>query len=171
MGVLCPTDLYPCAPGGANDYVFIMLTTEEMWNGLLRVIGRSDLIGDAQYADQRTRGHHWDEVYDMISAWTSVRTKFDVMEAMGQGGVPCSAVFDTRDLLNHPHLREREMAVTVHHPTHGEFTMPGCPVKLSASPTAVTPAPLLGEHTEEVYGDILGLSSEEIQRLREEGAV
>lgn len=171
LPVLCPTDLYPCAPGGSNDYVYIMLTTQGMWNGLLKAIGRPELIGDERYADQRTRSQHWEEVYEMIAGWTSSRTKFDVMETMGRGGVPCSAVFDTTDLLSHPHLKARDMVVTMEHPTRGTFTMPGCPVKLSASAATTTPAPLLGQHNEEVYGDLCGLAPEQLQRLRQEGIV
>ncbi len=171
IGLLCPTDLYPCAPGGPNDFVYIMLTSEEMWNGLLHAIGRVDLVGDTRYADQRSRGHHWDEVHAMIAGWTTARPKFEVMEAMGHAGVPCSAVFDTRDLLTHPHLKARDMVVTVEHPARGEFTMPGCPVKLSDSQVVPTPAPLLGQHTAEVYGELLGLSAAELGRLREEGTI
>ncbi len=166
-----PTDTYPCAPGGPNDYVYLMATTPRMWENILRIIGREDLIDDPRYTSMSERNQRFDEVYDFIKAWTVQHPKFDVMERFGKAGVPCGAVFDSQDILTHPQLRERGMVATIEHPTRGSITMPGCPVQLDDSPVTVTPAPLLGQHNSEVYQDLLGLSAEEIQGLEKEGVI
>ena len=166
-----PTDTYPCQPGGPNDYVYIMTTTPEMWRNLLRIIGREDLIDDPRYTDQRERNKRFDEVYAFIRAWTEQHHKSIVMQKMGEVGIPCGAVFDSQDILTDPHLRERGMIVTVEHSTRGTLTMPGCAVQLTDSPVEVKPAPLLGQHSEEVYGELLGLSVETLKRLKEDGII
>jgi formyl-CoA transferase len=163
---MVPIDLYPSDPGGPNDFVYIFLTTLEMWNAVLRTIDRSDLIGDPRYTELAARNQHRDEVFAMISAWTRARSKWDAMHALAGSGVPCSAVFDTNDVVNDPHLQERGMIVDVEHPQHGTVRMPGCPVQLSDSPREIRPAPLLGDATAEVLHELLGISADEIVQLR-----
>jgi len=93
------------------------------------------------------------------------------MKKLGEVGVPCGAVFDSQDILTDPHLHERGMVVTVQHPTRGTITMPGCPVQLTDSPVEARPAPLLGEHNEEVYRTLLGLSADTLKKLAGEGII
>lgn len=166
-----PTDTYPCHPGGPNDYVYIMATSREMWDNLLRTIGREDLIGDPRYTDMAERTARFDEVYAFIRAWTEKHDKFTVMEKLGAAGVPCGAVFDSQDVLSHPHLRERGMVVSVDHPARGPVTMPGCAVQLTDSPVELKPAPLLGQHNAEVYGELLGLTAGDLRRLESNGVI
>jgi len=85
--------------------------------------------------------------------------------------VPAGAVFDTMELSNDPSMREREIFVTVHHPDRGEFTMPGWPVKMSASHVPVTAAPLLGADNEDVYGQWAGYTPEQLATLKEDGVI
>jgi formyl-CoA transferase len=93
------------------------------------------------------------------------------MAELGKAGVPCGAVLDTAELLDDPHLNARGQIHTIEHATRGRLRLPGCPVRLSASPAPTTPPPLAGEHTVEVLQEVLGLSSEEIADLRTRGAV
>ena len=90
-------------------------------------------------------------MYDIIRAWTTQYTKFEVMERFGEAGVPCGAVFDSHDIFTHPQLRERGMVATVEHPTprqhhHARLRGPGSTTPRSKSPRA----PLLGQHNGEV---------------------
>jgi formyl-CoA transferase len=169
--VLAPSDLYQCAPGGDNDYAYMMINSPAMWNGVLTTIGRADLIGHPEYGDVNWRNQHQAELHTMIEEWTGTRDKVTVMEAMAANGVPCGAVFDTRDILTNPHLRARGMITTIEHPTRGTLDVPGNPVKLADSPTAVTRSPLLGEHNRDVYGEILGLDETDLARLRHDGVI
>lgn len=171
MWFMSPTDLYKCAPGGQNDYVFMMVPAKSMWEGVLKTIGRDDLIGSPDYSDQSWRAGHHAEVHAMVEGWTGARGKFEVMEAMAANGVPCGAVFDTRDLLTHPHLRERGMVQTIEHPQRGAIDVPASPLRLEHSPTKIERSPLLGEHSAEVFRELLGMTEDELAALVADGVV
>lgn len=171
VSALAPTDLYPCAPGGPNDYAYLITTTQGMWESLLKAIGRADIITDPQFADQRGRNKRFDELFEVIASWTRQRSKFEVMRVLGEVGVPCGAVLDSGDILENEHLKARGMITTIEHPTRGTFTMPGCAVQLSESPVEVQPAPLLGQHNAEIYGSLLGMTNADLAALQESGVL
>jgi formyl-CoA transferase len=166
-----PGDVYKCAPGGDNDYCFILCTTPEMFESLCRAMGRPELASDERFKEPRARGKNIDALTEIINDWTGKHTKHEVMKILGEAGVPCGAVLDSVELLNNPHMRERGMIVTVKHPVRGDFTMPGCPVRLEDSPVEVKPAPLLGQHNAEVYAQYLGLGAAELESLKREGII
>jgi formyl-CoA transferase len=169
LGAGVPGTTYRCHPGGPNDYVFIFVQ-QQMWHPLLRAIGREDLIGDARYETPEARWRSRDEVNRFVEAWTSERPKHDVMKILGEAGVPCGACLDTAEVLTDPHLLARDMIVEVNHPVRGPFRTVGNPIKLSASPTTITPSPLLGEHKRAILGE-LGYSDDRIRALEEGGAI
>ncbi|HET9200681.1 MAG TPA: CoA transferase, partial [Dehalococcoidia bacterium] len=168
---ISPTNLYPCAPGGPNDYIMVMVVTDRMWDALITAIGRPELGTDERFSTVRARLENGDALDEEVSAWTRQHTKFEAMEYLAAHGVPASAVFDTRDILEHPHLLERGQVVAYEHPTRGEMRVPAPPIHLSDSEVALQPAPLLGEHTVEVLQEKLGLSAEEIERLEAAGVI
>jgi len=169
--VAAPSNLYRCRPFGPNDYVFIHVATVEMWKTLTGIVGRPELGDDPRYADRRDRVQFIDEIDAMIEAWTEKRTKGEVLEILAGAGVPCGSVLDSREVLSDPHLRQRGFIVDLEHPRRGAYPMPGNPVRMSASPTDVTRAPLLGEHNAEVYGDLLGQAGPELDALRRDGVI
>ena len=168
---LAPTDLYPCSPGGINDYAYLIATTEDMWKSLMKAVGREDFLSDPCFADQRSRNQHFDEIFNAIATWTRQRSKFEVMRILGEAGVPCGAVLDSGDVLANEHLKARGMIRTIEHPTRGSFTMPGCAVQLSESPVDVQPSPLLGQHNSEILGSLLGLNNVDLANLKENGII
>ena len=141
-----------------------------MWHPLLRAIGRDDLIGDARYETPEARGRNRAEVNRLVEDWTAERPKHDVMKILGEAGVPCGACLDTGEVLTDPHLLAREMIVEVEHPVRGRYVTVGNPVKLSASPTTIGPAPLLGQHREEILAE-LGYTDAQIRALAADGAI
>ncbi len=161
-----PCDLYKCAPGGDNDHVYILCTTPQMWESLCAAMDRAELARDERFLDLRTRAKNVEALTAIIEEWTSRRDKHEVMRILGEAGVPCGKVLDTVELMNDPHLRERGMIIEVDHAVRGAITMPGCPVRLDDSPVEVTAAPLVGQHNAEVYGELLGLTAEDLERLR-----
>jgi formyl-CoA transferase len=169
LGSGVPGTTFRCAPGGPNDYVFIFVQ-QQMWPPLVRAIGREDLAGDARYATAEARWKHKAEVDALVEAWTSQRSKHEVMKILGSAGVPCGAVLDTGEVINDPHLRARDMIVEVEHPVRGKYVTVGNPIKLSASPTTIGPSPLLGEHRHEILTE-LGYSDADITALAKDGAI
>lgn len=163
--MVVPTAVYPCAPGGPNDHVFIMVVTSRMWDSLLGGLGMHDLLADDRFNTHAARLEHQDELWEVIAEWTRQRTKFEVMELLGKAGVPVSAVYDSEDVIHDRHLNSRGMIRKVNHPVRGEWEMLGPPIHLSDSNVDMIPAPLLGQHTEEVLRDELGLSENDIEAL------
>jgi formyl-CoA transferase len=172
-GGLVPSALYPCKPGGPNDYVYVFCSraNADHWQRLLKVIGREDLSGDERYDTGQARSQHAAEVDEIIAAWTRQHTKEEAMKLIGAASVPAGAVFDTLELINDPSLAERGIMQTVQHPTTGPVKMPAWPVRFDGAPPRVKPSPLLGQHNAEILGEWLGIGTREIDALRAEGIV
>jgi formyl-CoA transferase len=168
-----PGGAYPCAPGGPNDYAYIYVQpiNAEMWRAFAVAIGREDLLTDPRCRDAKTRWEHRDALDEIVRAWTSARTKHEVLAVLGKAGVPCGATLDTGEVLDDPHLNARGAITTIDHPTRGRVRLPSCPVRLSASEAVTTPPPLAGQHTEEILAEVLGLTKDEVATLRSRGAV
>ena len=164
-----PSGLYPCAPGGSNDYVWIMTSrgNPEHWVRLCKVMGREDLIDDPRFATAGLRAENDAALDPIISAWTRTRTKHEAMAQVGSAGIPAGAVLDTMELTNDRTFEERGIFQTIQHPTVGEFRMPSWPVRFGGKPPTVTPAPLLGQHTQEVLHDWLGVDAATAANLRQ----
>src|SRR5262249_58752404 len=128
-GGLTPRALYPCKPGGPNDYVYVFCSraNPEHWQRLLKVIGREDLSGDARYDTQAERGKRTAEVDEIIAAWTRQHTKEEAMKLIGAAGVPAGAVFDTLELMNDPSFDARGIMQAIDHPPTAKAKMPARP--------------------------------------------
>jgi formyl-CoA transferase len=166
-----PVNAYRCRPGGPNDYLFVHGVTPDMFQTLMRTIGHPELADDPTLKTRGARYARVDEIDGLIEAWTMKHTKLEAMEILAGAGVACGAVLDSAEVLANEHLRARGMVVDLDHPARGRFPMLGNPVKLSGSPTEVRRAPLLGEHNGEVLGRLLGLSVEDLARLKQDGAI
>lgn len=165
-----PSGIFRCKGNGVNDYCYIHARSGggEHLKRLLRAIGREELASDPRFAANSQPNENTSELNAIIEAWTSQRTKQEVMEILGRAGVPTGAVFDTLELFNDPFLRKRGTFTTVEHPVRGPFTMPGWPVKMSDSAVPPKSAPLLGQDNDSVYNDVLGCSEEQLADLRAE---
>jgi formyl-CoA transferase len=172
-GGLTPNALYPCKPGGPNDYVYVFCSraNPEHWQRLLKVIGREDLSGDARYDTQVARSQRGAEVDEIIAGWTRQHTKEEAMTLFGAAGVPAGAVFDTLELMNDPSFAERGIMQTIDHPTTGKVKMPAWPVRFDGAAPMVKPSPLLGQHVDDVLGSWLGMDAKELAALRQDGIV
>jgi formyl-CoA transferase len=168
-----PKGLFPCAPGGPNDYVYISTSAanREHWNRLLKVVGREDLIGDERYLTPRDRAANEPEVDEIITAWTRTKTKFEAMEQIGGEGIPIGPVLDTMELNNDVTFEQRGIMQTMVHPVHKPFKMPAWPVRVDGRPTRLKPSPMLGQHTDEVLRDWLNLDEGAVAELKTDGSV
>lgn len=147
-----------CAPGGANDYVYVIIQPPG-WEPLMKLVGREELITDPAYATPAARLGHLDDCFGVIEQWTKTKSKFDVMKTLNELNVPCGPILSMKDLYDDESLYERGTLVRVKHPERGEFATVGCPIRLSNSPVEVKSSPLLGEHTQEVL-DWLGFNGD-----------
>jgi crotonobetainyl-CoA:carnitine CoA-transferase CaiB-like acyl-CoA transferase len=111
-------------------------------------------------------------MYSFIQEWTLQHGKMEIMEMCQEAGCPITAVFTVAEAAEQPHLKARDYFVDMEHPHLGRLRNLGAPFKLPASPGGpVRPAPLLGQHNKEIYGDLLGFSEAEIAAFKREGAL
>jgi formyl-CoA transferase len=163
-------NLYPCAPGGPNDYAYILAFIPRHLEALCHAIDRADLLDVVQpgWSDDDGTGV---DAYEEIAKWTRERSKYEVMQILGNAGVPCSAVLDTRDLFEDPHLLARGFVQKIQHEEQGELPVLGSPIRLSASRVPLRAAPLLGRHTSEVLREDLELDEVRLSELRQAGVI
>ena len=163
--------LYPCQGGGPNDYVYLMAVTPRMWEALCAAIGREDLLADPRFADPRARQKNREALEDAIAAWTAERSKYEAMQVLAEAGVPASAVLDTQDLYQNPHMVSRGFIHEVDHPEKGKVRLLGWPARMSASNVPIKAAPTLGEHSAQVLAEDLALDEARIAELMAAGVV
>ena len=170
-GIGALVNLYPCRPFGPNDYLYIMAITSRMWTTLCEVIGQPELAEDERFATSRSRLDHRDELQDIVAAWTRERTKQEAMDVLASAGVPASAVFDTKDLFDDPHLNQRGFVQSLEREGQSDVRVLGWPVRMSKSSVEIEAAPLLGWHTDEVLAAELQLAPDELDELRAGGVI
>jgi len=110
-------------------------------------------------------------MFNEIERWTQTRTKFEVMETLNPLNIPCGPVLSMKELAAEPSLRATGTVVEVDHPTRGPYLSVGNPIKLSDSPADVERSPLLGEHTDEILREVLGMDEQAIAAAKADGAV
>jgi CoA:oxalate CoA-transferase len=161
---MAPYNTYPCADG----HVTIFTSAERHWQSMCRVLGRADLLQDPGYASTPGRAERMAEIDDMVSAWTITRTKEEVMRLLNDAHVPCAPVKTAREVARDPHLEARGFWVDVKHPRRGATRVPISPIRLHTAGRAEirSPAPTLGQHTDAVLAELLGLKAEELAKLR-----
>jgi len=171
---VAPSDTYPCKPFGINDYVHIYCSRapgSKQFANMCHAIGRPDLLEDPRFETPRSRFVHKDALNAIITEWTSQHTKQEAMAILAGADVPAGALLDVGDITNDPNYLERGMIVEVDHPDHGKLKVPGFAPRMSENHIDYTCSPALGASNQEVYGDILGLSAEDLQKLKDNKAI
>jgi benzylsuccinate CoA-transferase BbsF subunit len=167
---MVPHENYRCA--GDDAWVAIAVRSEDEWRAFCGAVGHPEWIDCPRFADAYRRRQHRSELDAMITSWTSQRAPYEVMETLQAAGVAAMPVMNLDDQFRDPHLREREIHLESDHPKVGLEFLHGIPWRLSGTPGRIRrPAPLLGEHNQYVFGDLLGLPDAEIQRLMQTGAI
>ncbi|WP_425229932.1 CaiB/BaiF CoA transferase family protein [Sphingomonas sp.] len=166
---VAPSNVYPCSDGeyliGANQ--------DAVFGRLARAMGQPELAADPRYATHVARGEHQAELDTRIADWTRTLTIAALEALMIEYSVPAGRIYGARDMLADPQFAAREALVEVESPRWGRFAMQNAFPKLTETPSAVRrPAPgAVGEHNDEVYRELLGMSPGEIGRLRAAGAI
>ncbi len=158
-----------CKPGGPNDYLYIVVQ-EHVWKALANRVGGEALVNDARFDNIDVRRKHQAEMWKLLEEFAKDYTKRELMAILNDIDVPCGPIMSTKDLANDEHVKLREMYVELDHPQRGKWYNLGCPIKLSDSPVEVTRSPLLGEHTDEILGEVLGYDAGKVDQYRNAGA-
>jgi len=153
-----------------NAYIYF-ITQAPVWDKICDVIGKPEWITDPGYAKPEARLDKLSAIFDTIEAWTKTKTKFEVMDICNPLNIPCGPILSMKELAEEPSLRATGTVVEVDHPVRGTYLSVGNPIKLSDSPTEVSRSPLLGEHTDEILAEILGLDEQAISAIRAAGAL
>lgn len=164
-------DLYPCKPGGPNDYVYVMAVTEPMWKRLIAKVGKPEYADDPRFATTLHRIQNGAPLREAISAWTTQLTKQEAMRELNESDIPASMVYDTKDLYTDTHLKERGFVHEIEHPKRGRIRLLGWPPRLSESKVDLEPASALGQHTGDILRADIGLNEAGIEALRNEGII
>ncbi|GAA1580774.1 MULTISPECIES: formyl-CoA transferase [Kribbella] len=158
-----------CAPGGPNDYIYVIVQPPG-WAPIAQLIGKPELAEDPDWATPAARLDKLDKMFALIEQWTEQHTKFEVMDRLNALNVPCGPIMSTAELIADETLADLGAVVEVEHPQRGSFKTVGCPIKLSDSPVEVQTSPGLGEHNSAIYGS-LGISEAELDDLKSAGVI
>ncbi|MFG2473217.1 formyl-CoA transferase, partial [Streptomyces canus] len=131
-----------CAPGGPNDYVYVIVQPVG-WQPLSALIGRPELAADPEWATPEARLPKLAKMFQLIEEWTSTLPKWQVLQQLNSHNIPCGPILSPKEIIEDPSLADNDMIVEVRHPERGTFTTVGNPLKLSDSPTTITTPPLL----------------------------
>jgi len=164
-----PRNLYRTADG---TWVALSATSQRVFERLAQAIGRPDLVEDPRFRDNAARVKNREQLDTIIADWMAAHSEADILERLEASGAVAGAVYDVRRILQDPHYAARDDIVAVEDPDVGEIRMPGIVPKLSDTPGRVAFAgPRLGAHNREVYAEWIGLSEDDLDRLRAEGVI
>ena len=167
---IAPHNCYRCA--GDDKWISIAVATNREWEGLCSAMGRPDLIKDQRFAVPEDRYKNQDELDWVISDWTRDKESYELMECLQKAGVAAAPTFSSEGLFKDPHIRDRRVFRQVEHPVIGKDWVIAPPWRLSETPAQINRhAPLLGEHNEYVFGELLGMSAGEIENLKQEKVI
>jgi benzylsuccinate CoA-transferase BbsF subunit len=164
---MAPHNCFRCL--GDDEWVTIACGTEAEWQALCKAIGQPQLAQDKRFSTAAARKANEDALDQILMEWTVTREKWAVTNSLQAVGVAAFPSMNGKDLVEDPHLNARGFFERLAHPEVGVRTHMGMPWLLSNAPNGVrSPAPLLGQHTDQVMHEILGYSAQQIAQLKAE---
>ncbi|MDP6100465.1 MAG: CoA transferase [Dehalococcoidia bacterium] len=164
----------PFGPFKAQDgYVVLAVGGEKIWQRFCTAIGREDLVGRPGLGNGNERALNLETVLrPIVEGWMADKSRQTVCDLMLEHGVPAGPTQDVEDIVVCPHLEARQTFWEVDDPVLGKVKVIGNPIKMSAAPPfAPTPPPMVGQHNQEILGNLLGLSAQELDELKARGAL
>lgn len=157
----------------ADGELVIGAGNNKLWRSLCDIMNRPELKEDPRYLNVKDRVERHAEIKALIDEWMAPKKVSDVLETLADAGIPCAPIYDIRQVVEDPHIAgAREMFVEMEHPVAGPVKLTGSHIKLSATPPSLrAPSPSLGQHNEDVYGQYLGFSAQDIAALKQEGVL
>ena len=165
---IAPSNVYRTQDG----QIVIGANQDSVWRRMAETMGRPELGADPRFASHVARGEHQAEIDALIDEWTRRHKSGPLLELLHANGIPAGRIYRAPEMLEDPHFAAREALLKVAHPTFANLWMANVFPKLSATPGEVAWAgPALGEHNEQVYGELLGFGREELGALSAEGVI
>lgn len=166
---IAPSNVYPTRSG---ELVLIGANQDTLFKRLCDLMGRPDLAEDVRYRDHAARGVHQNELDARIAAWTADQDIDDLLPNLEAAGLATGRIYRAPDMIADPQFVARDSIVTVPHPVFGEIKMQNAFPKLTDTPGGVRwPGPTLGEHTDAVLTEVVGMDAEKVATLRGKGVV
>ena len=164
-----PLDNWETADG---QFISIAAPGDQLFPRLARAMDMSELIDDPRFSSLTRRAENADAINDIVADWCKRHDAAEIERIMLEQDVPVARALNIADIVSDPHYIARESFVTVDDPVIGPVKQPAVFPRFSETPGSIRrPAPALGEHNAEVYGDLLGLDESALARLREEGVI
>ena len=158
-----PYNVYPTQDG----FLAIICVSEAHWKALLKAMQREALLTDPRFESLKLRVEHMDEVDELVSDFTSRHTKKALFDLLMSNRVPCAPVRDLDEVVHDEHMHARRALEWVEHPMYGRVCLPNSPMRYDGvEPIEIRPSGALGCDNQEVYGDWLGLSVDEVASLQ-----
>ena len=155
-----------------DGYIVICAPTDLFTQSLFEAMGKPELIKDPDFKTLEARVANSEKLNKVIENWTKDKSRQEIAEELTKRRVPCSPVANIFEVLINPQLKARQMLQPLSHPTIGmieEYVAPNLPIKMSRTDVSFdSPAPLLGQHNEEVYCGLLRFTTDELKKLREQ---
>ncbi len=156
----------------SDGHIVLAAGNDGLWRKLCTALDLLDLIEDSRFADNALRTENHAALEPLLAEVLADKTVAEWCEVLVQAGVPSGPLCDVGEVFNDEQIAAREMIVEIDHPIAGRQAMPNSPLKFSQTPIQLQrPAPLLGQHTEEVLRDMLDLGTDEITGLRADGVI
>jgi formyl-CoA transferase len=166
---VAPSNVYPTRDG---KLILIAANQDTVFSRLTEAMGRPELARDPRYATHSARGARQRELDELISDWTRTIDAEPLEKLMEDSGIPSGKIYRAPEMLADPHFIARQAIVSTAHPKFGQLRMQNVAPKLSLTPGSVrSAAPELGQHNEQVYGQLLGYSARRIAELQAAGII
>jgi len=165
---------YPYDSFRARDgNVVIGAANDKLWKLVCDVMGTPELTEDERFDTNPKRVRNHALIKPLVEAWTTKHAATEIVDKMLAAGVPSAPINTIDQLVVDPHIAgAREMFVDVDHPKAGKLKLTGAHIKLTETPVGIRmPSPLLGQHNEEVFGELLGMTTTDIEKLRADGVM
>ncbi|HKD67242.1 MAG TPA: CoA transferase [Candidatus Binataceae bacterium] len=165
---LQPLETMQCKDG----WIYICCVEEHQWRSFVALMGNPEWADEEIFADRLKRGENWEALEIFLREWVGEQTVLDLYRKAQARRVPFAPVSTMGDLLNSEHLKARGFFVELKHPVAGQHRYPGAPVQYGATPWQIRmPAPALGQHNGEIFGQRLGLARERLDQLNARGVI
>lgn len=167
---MAPHNCYRCK--GEDEWISIAVATDGEWDALCNVLNDHCWTKEQRFLTASARWQNQEEIDSLIEQWTMNYSHYEIMDIFQRAGVAAIPCFNAEEMFTNSHLKHRQCWMKVVHPVLGEQTVVAPPWKFSATPAKISsPSPLLGQHSNYVFGELLGLTGDEIKLLEEEGII